>query len=273
MAVHKPPEFHKCPAIGCPLVFRRKSDVGMHFRGKHLGLYTCEYCGHKALSAEKLARHRRSHTQERPFKCDQCDMTFIRKAHLISHKFIHTDTLPPDRRCVNCNKVSYNQRSSVCVKKRLCTTCAVQKHLISPLRRSPGSLAACRCFDEIERIAGIKIDHIHYNDDGTFSGKEKKGLIPGKRFAPDGIDAESKNHLYEFLGTPWHGFPDPDTPGKSHIGKEYWELHAKTMSRINLFADHGFVVHYIWQSEWDNAVSILQKLKCIHTVGSSSIEW
>jgi hypothetical protein len=244
----------------------------MHFRGKHLQLYKCEFCGHTAISSTKLDTHRRIHTQERPYKCSACDAAFIRKRHLDTHKFVHTDAVPPERSCSVCS-VTVNWRNKTCVQHRLCTTHAVQRGLIAPSRRSPGSLAACRCFDEIERIAGIKIDHIHYSDDDrSFAGKEVQGLIPGKRFAPDGIDSQSRTHLYEFLGTPWHGFPNPDTPGKSHIGKDYWQLHQQTMARINLFADHGFVVHYIWQSEWEVARSTSQKLACIHVAGSSPVD-
>lgn len=265
MAVHGAMPLIRCAAMGCKTAFKRKSDMCMHFRAKHLGLYRCDDCGHMALSSQKLATHRRIHTQERPFKCATCGMGFIRKQHLETHRYVHTDTVPPERSCSMCS-VSINKRVRVCVQHRLCTTHAVEKGLIAPSRRSVGSLAACRCFDEIERLAGIKIHHIHYSDDDrTFSGREQQGLIPGKRFAPDGVDAESPTHLYEFLGTPWHGYADPDAPGSSHTGRPYWELHAQTIARIHLFADHGYVVHYVWQSEWERAKTRREKLGCIHS--------
>ena len=235
-----------------------------------MGLYKCKHCEFKGGSPSKLKRHERIHSEERPFECSVCGQKFKRKEHLDNHKFVHTNTQPPNRACVECMKINkdaamkFNWRDPICNKHKLCTTHAVQRGLISPLGRSPGSLAACRCFDEIERIMGIKINHIHYSsDDRSFSGKEVAGLIPGRRFAPDGIDHEYSNQLFEFLGTPWHGFPDPNHAGQSHTGKEYWQLHAQTMARINLFADHGFLVHYVWQSEWDNAKTMAEKLKCI----------
>lgn len=49
-----------------------------------------ENCGKMFVRPAELARMRK-HTGERPFKCDECDMDFMRKDHLTSHKLKHKD--------------------------------------------------------------------------------------------------------------------------------------------------------------------------------------
>jgi uncharacterized Zn-finger protein len=55
-------------------------------------------CGKKFNKPARLVRHQRSHTNERPFKCDfvspetniQCPEAFMRPDHLKRHRASHT---------------------------------------------------------------------------------------------------------------------------------------------------------------------------------------
>lgn len=47
--------------------------------------YVCEECGKKFTTAYVLKNHMVIHTGERNFRCDICDRSFQRKAHLVTH--------------------------------------------------------------------------------------------------------------------------------------------------------------------------------------------
>lgn len=80
---------------------------------------------------------------------------------------------------------------------------------------------------------------------------EKCRQIPIGIFVVDGVDT-STNTVYEFLGDYWHGNPkiyDPKTVNKT-MGKTFGHLHQKTFWRFGQIADDGYVVKYIWETEW-----------------------
>jgi hypothetical protein len=50
-----------------------------------LKMMPCRYCGKQFQGSNKLGRHERTHTGERPFECDVCNKAFARKEYLKYH--------------------------------------------------------------------------------------------------------------------------------------------------------------------------------------------
>ena len=72
----------------------------IHKRIKH---FECDVCQKQFYNKTDWKRHYRVHTGERPYKCNQCDMSFKENGHLASHiKHIHCNKRP--FQCFLCNK-------------------------------------------------------------------------------------------------------------------------------------------------------------------------
>lgn len=50
------------------------------------GRYICTYCGRACQKPSVLEKHIRAHTNERPFPCTVCDISFKTKSNLYKHK-------------------------------------------------------------------------------------------------------------------------------------------------------------------------------------------
>ena len=73
----------------------------------------CHFCG-KMFVFKSFALHLRIHLKEKPFKCEVCGKSFVRKHRLIEHNWIHTNTKP--FKCEDCGKLFRRYR---CLKPKM----------------------------------------------------------------------------------------------------------------------------------------------------------
>ncbi|XP_078621728.1 uncharacterized protein LOC144888000 [Branchiostoma floridae x Branchiostoma japonicum] len=62
---------------------------------------SCQVCG-RQVRLKNLARHMRTHTGEKPYKCGECSEQFCQQSDLKKHMRIHTGEKPYS--CDECNK-------------------------------------------------------------------------------------------------------------------------------------------------------------------------
>ncbi|CAI2307409.1 unnamed protein product [Caenorhabditis sp. 36 PRJEB53466] len=84
---HVDKEKKKCEA--CPSDQFQPHNIGQHYRLHTNSVYACEHCG-KRGRRNYLMSHIRTHTGERPFRCDTCSKSFSDSSTLRRHRLVHT---------------------------------------------------------------------------------------------------------------------------------------------------------------------------------------
>lgn len=88
----------------CNKLFSNKYKLERHIKTVHLRLYThiCPICGKLILDSTGFQRHLASHSDLKPYKCDQCTLAFKIKADLTVHLRVHTGERP--FKCTVCQR-------------------------------------------------------------------------------------------------------------------------------------------------------------------------
>ena len=99
---------HECGV--CKKVFGSQADLARHMR-THTNEkpYECDVCEKRFTQSSTLKRHMRIHTNEM-FECDVCEKRFTQSSSLKAHMRIHTNEKPYE--CDVCEK-RFTQSSSL----------------------------------------------------------------------------------------------------------------------------------------------------------------
>lgn len=101
---------HVCPF--CQKVYSREDTLFDHMKSVHLETAECSICGKVLGSHQKLLRHHMTHTDDRPFSCELCPLTFKRSDTLKCHKDnVHRDE------CGDGNDIFIARQCRSCLKK------------------------------------------------------------------------------------------------------------------------------------------------------------
>ncbi|XP_043223727.1 zinc finger protein 2 homolog isoform X8 [Amphibalanus amphitrite] len=109
----------KCPHCDFRCLGQDRLDRHVKRCHSHIGRngnFKCEWCQYSTNSSHIIKLHRKTHTGERPHRCDICGKTFAQQSYLKTHYHIHTGRTP--FKCDVCEK-SFNQPSALTRHRRV----------------------------------------------------------------------------------------------------------------------------------------------------------
>ncbi|RUS83457.1 hypothetical protein EGW08_008773 [Elysia chlorotica] len=91
----------------CPYVARSKTNIARHVRTHSQDrIFQCPLCDYKAVLKFSVTQHMLTHTKERPFPCNQCDYSARTSSQLASHKLRHS----AGQQCYICGPTEESRR-------------------------------------------------------------------------------------------------------------------------------------------------------------------
>jgi hypothetical protein len=134
------------------------------------------------------------------------------------------------------------QRASDHLSGNGCSRCSKRRY----------SMKAVKYLEFISSYYKITIQHAE---------NEGEYMITNTNYKADGYCKET-NTIYEFHGTIYHGDPRCCNPDENnYLGKNYGELHRRTLEREQCIRDLGYKLVVIWERDWDNVIRLIRKIQ------------
>ena len=143
MVSHRTEKNYTCPLCDTQNRYRSEFCVRKHVRRCHseqfkeiygwditIKNFVCDICDKKCLTSGDLAKHIRSHTNERPYKCKHCDSAFKQNRHLKEHMMYRHKAIYEE----NFGPIVYKHACDQCDRKFL-QSCTLKKHLRAHARQ------------------------------------------------------------------------------------------------------------------------------------------
>ncbi|XP_037948939.1 uncharacterized protein LOC119680194 isoform X2 [Teleopsis dalmanni] len=104
--VHTKVKPYECDVGGCEKAFNTRYRLHAHLRLHNGETFNCEQCHKGFTTLSDLKKHMRTHTQFRPYKCQEnaCGKSFTASHHLKTHIRTHTGERPYPCEENNCGK-------------------------------------------------------------------------------------------------------------------------------------------------------------------------
>ncbi|XP_048482026.1 uncharacterized protein LOC105396324 [Plutella xylostella] len=98
----------------CEFVTRCRKYLARHKKNRHteVEMLPCSYCEKTFRTKEKVTKHERVHTGEKPYSCGECGKSFSARYSLSTHRLLHTDSKP-----FACAFCAYRCRDSSTLRK------------------------------------------------------------------------------------------------------------------------------------------------------------
>lgn len=194
----------------CKEMFSSKRNLSAHKRMhmKHNGPseLVCEYCSRKFLQRHRLLAHLRSHTNEKPFICENCGQGFRIKESLKNHQLKHN---PPRFCCFTCGKKFYCQSNLTVHKKThltdtrlICDLCGkilsskliLESHVRSHQGEKPYQCTVCgKCYSSTNALRCHKYSH----SAKTFACETCGKVFKRKRSLTEHMNCHTKQKMYK----------------------------------------------------------------------------
>src|SRR3989344_5143815 len=120
---------HSCNFQACCYKTDHSRDLVSHKR-THTGEkpHKCNECDYKCTQAGNLKDHKRTHTGEKPYKCNECDFACTQAGNLVTHKRSHTGEKPYkcdvcDFACITSGHLVTHKRTHTGEKPHKCNEC------------------------------------------------------------------------------------------------------------------------------------------------------
>ncbi|XP_044744054.1 oocyte zinc finger protein XlCOF19-like [Chrysoperla carnea] len=133
----------------CSFICYHRIHLETHERSHIEKKYFCDVCNKGYINKRKLKHHQISHSNERPFHCTQCDLSF--KARFILTK--HVKTVHVSQACEVCQICGKNVRKTY-----------LERHLKIHEERSPYPCTECNKKFSLEKSLEIHFKRVHQNE-------------------------------------------------------------------------------------------------------------